>query len=158
MEYLLGRELSKGEKACFASHYKLWQECVRLNEPIIVLEDDVLFDENFSKYIFDIQKSEFEYVRLYYLFDKKSYFLKENFYISFENVNGTQGYFIKPSGALKFIKHSKFWIKAVDDTMDMCYFNKVLNIIHQPFLLKLPTENETTISQRNKKPKGLKSS
>ena len=31
------------EMGCFASHYLLWEKCVELNEPIIILEDDVEF-------------------------------------------------------------------------------------------------------------------
>lgn len=45
--WVLGRELSDGEKACFASHYKLWQECIKLDKPIIILEDDVEFSDEF---------------------------------------------------------------------------------------------------------------
>lgn len=45
--WVMGRELSDGEKACFASHHKLWQECIKLDEPIIILEDDVEFSDEF---------------------------------------------------------------------------------------------------------------
>lgn len=45
--WVFGRELSDGEKACYASHFKLWQECIRLNEAIMILEDDVEFSEEF---------------------------------------------------------------------------------------------------------------
>ena len=31
------------EMGCFASHYLLWKKCVELNEPIVILEDDVEF-------------------------------------------------------------------------------------------------------------------
>ena len=31
------------EMGCFASHYLLWEKCVELNEPIMILEDDVEF-------------------------------------------------------------------------------------------------------------------
>lgn len=44
---MFGRELSDGEKAVYASHFKLWQECIRLNEAIMILEDDVEFSEEF---------------------------------------------------------------------------------------------------------------
>lgn len=30
-----------GEMGCFDSHYRLWQECVELDEPIFIFEDDV---------------------------------------------------------------------------------------------------------------------
>lgn len=31
---------SETEKACFTSHYRLWETCVLLNEPILILEHD----------------------------------------------------------------------------------------------------------------------
>lgn len=31
-----------GVKGCFYSHYKLWQKCVELNQPIIIWEDDIV--------------------------------------------------------------------------------------------------------------------
>ena len=39
--------------------------------------------------IIKIEKSKFEYVRLYYLFDKKIHHLIDNFYISYQNLSGT---------------------------------------------------------------------
>jgi GR25 family glycosyltransferase involved in LPS biosynthesis len=30
-----------GEMGCFDSHYRLWQRCIELNEPILIFEDDV---------------------------------------------------------------------------------------------------------------------
>lgn len=32
--------------ACFASHYLLWKECIKLNEPILILEHDAIFKTN----------------------------------------------------------------------------------------------------------------
>lgn len=31
-----------GVKGCFYSHYRLWQKCVDVNEPIIIWEDDIV--------------------------------------------------------------------------------------------------------------------
>lgn len=31
-----------GIKGCFMSHYRLWQKCVELNEPIMIWEDDIM--------------------------------------------------------------------------------------------------------------------
>ena len=31
-----------GVKGCFYSHYRLWQKCIELNEPIIIWEDDIV--------------------------------------------------------------------------------------------------------------------
>jgi GR25 family glycosyltransferase involved in LPS biosynthesis len=33
-----------GVMACFHSHWRLWQRCVELNEPILIFEDDVIFE------------------------------------------------------------------------------------------------------------------
>ncbi|EAI3823123.1 glycosyltransferase family 25 protein [Campylobacter coli] len=149
--WVLGRELSDGEKACFASHYKLWQECVKLDEPIIILEDDVEFSDEFlnngEEYIEELSKSEYEYVRFCYLFDKKFYPLNKNYLLSFEKLAGTQGYVLKPSAAKKFIKYAKRWIYPVDDYMDMFYKHKVLNIVKKPLLLKHDCGLESMISQ-----------
>ncbi len=139
--WVLGRELSDGEKACFASHYKLWQECVKLDEPIIILEDDVEFSDEFLnngvEYIDELLKSKYEYIRLCYLFDKRLYFLNESgYYLSFEKLAGTQGYVLQESAAMKFLKYAKNWIYAVDDYMDMFYKHNVLNIVKKPLFLK----------------------
>lgn len=149
--WVLGRELSDGEKGCFASHYKLWQECIKIDEPIIILEDDVEFSDEFlnngEEYIEELSKSEYEYVRFCYLFDKKFYPLNNNYLLSFEKLAGTQGYVLKPSAAKKFIKYAKRWIYPVDDYMDMFYKHKVLNIVKKPLLLKHDCGLESMISQ-----------
>ncbi|EAJ2044398.1 glycosyltransferase family 25 protein [Campylobacter coli] len=150
--WVLGRELSDGEKACFASHYKLWQECVKLDEPIIILEDDVEFSDEFlimgQEYIDELLKSKYEYIRLCYLFDKRLYFLSEGgYYLSFEKLAGAQGYVLQVSAAVKFLKYAKNWIYAVDDYMDMFYKHNVLNIVKKPLLLKHDCRIESSISQ-----------
>ena len=33
--------LRPGVRGCFYSHYRLWLQCVKLNEPIIIFEDDI---------------------------------------------------------------------------------------------------------------------
>lgn len=89
--------------------------------------------------------SSYEFVRLYYIFDKKVYHLKESFYISFAQINGMQGYFIKPSGAKKFLTLFSKWIFPVDVMIDRQ--NKVLNVAYKPFAVK-PIVTPSTISQR----------
>lgn len=151
--WVLGRELSDGEKACFASHYRLWQECVKLNEPIMILEDDVEFSDEFlnhgEEYIDELSKSEYEYIRILYIFDKRLYLLSGGggYYLSFEKLAGTQGYILKPSGAKKFISKAKFIYMPVDDYMDKFYKHKVLNIIKKPLLLKHNLEFQSDISR-----------
>lgn len=146
--WVFGRELSDGEKACFASHYKLWQECVRLGETIMVLEDDVEFSAEFlaGGGIEDLLKSPYEYVRLCYTFDRKIYALNPNYAISFENLGGTQGYTLKPSAAKKFILKAKFIYCPCDNYMDKAHKHKILNIIKKPLMIKENSALESEIS------------
>ena len=132
--FVKGKDLSFGEIACFSSHYRLWQKCVELDSPIIVLEDDIDFMQDFCQ-IIEIFKSPFEYVRLYYLFDRKITHLYDNFYISFGRTAGTQGYYLTPQAAQKFIKNARFWLFCVDDYMDMFFIHSVKNIIFKPFII-----------------------
>lgn len=151
-KFVQGKELSFSELACFASHYALWKKCVTLGENIIVLEDDVSFEDGFLDSIIKIEKSKFEYVRLYYLFDKKIHHLIDNFYISYQNISGTQGYFLSPNAAKKFLLHSRIWFHCVDNYMDMFFINKVQNIIYKPFCIsedEIHTK-DTTILGRQK--------
>ena len=45
---ILKTKLTKGEVGCFLSHWRIWEECIRLNEPILVLEDDAIITDKFS--------------------------------------------------------------------------------------------------------------
>ncbi len=49
-EFLLntGRPITIGEVGCFASHRALWKRCVRLAEPVLVMEDDFDLLERFE--------------------------------------------------------------------------------------------------------------
>ncbi|ELR6015561.1 glycosyltransferase family 25 protein [Campylobacter upsaliensis] len=148
-KYLFGRELSPGEKGCFASHYKLWQKCLELNEGIFVIEDDVEFTQAFNANNLEkILKSPYEYVRIYHIKEAKFYDLELNFKITFSNVAGTQGYYLKPSAARKFIKKCQFLIKPVDDNMD---YSEVLNIVFTPLFLKeLPLQSDIATRERER--------
>jgi GR25 family glycosyltransferase involved in LPS biosynthesis len=43
----VGKISSPGIKGCFYSHFRLWQKCVELNEPIIIWEDDIILTREF---------------------------------------------------------------------------------------------------------------
>lgn len=33
-----------GVMGCFHSHYRLWKHCVKINQPVLIFEDDVIFE------------------------------------------------------------------------------------------------------------------
>ncbi|GAA6973215.1 hypothetical protein ID0081_10890 [Helicobacter pylori] len=58
-------ELLPQEFGCYLSHYLLWKECVKTNQPIVILEDDVALESNFMQALEDCLKSPFDFVKLY---------------------------------------------------------------------------------------------
>ncbi|GAA6922592.1 hypothetical protein AOH277_10170 [Helicobacter pylori] len=59
------QELLPQEFGCYLSHYLLWKECVKTNQPIVILEDDIALESNFMQALEDCLKSPFDFVRLY---------------------------------------------------------------------------------------------
>ncbi len=59
------QELLPREFGCYLSHYLLWKECVKTDQPIVILEDDVALEPNFMQALEDCLKSPFDFVRLY---------------------------------------------------------------------------------------------
>ncbi|GAA7645320.1 hypothetical protein HpMMM59_10660 [Helicobacter pylori] len=59
------QELLPQEFGCYLSHYFLWKECVKTNQPVVILEDDVALESNFMQALEDCLKSPFDFVRLY---------------------------------------------------------------------------------------------
>ncbi len=59
------QELLPQEFGCYLSHYLLWKECVKTNQPAVILEDDVALESNFMQALEDCLKSPFDFVRLY---------------------------------------------------------------------------------------------
>ncbi len=57
--------LTLPELGCYLSHYLLWKECVKTNQPIVILEDDAMLESNFMQALEDCLKSPFDFVRLY---------------------------------------------------------------------------------------------
>tara|TARA_B100000963_G_C22548342_1_gene635528 strand:+ start:252 stop:1301 length:1050 start_codon:yes stop_codon:yes gene_type:complete len=42
------QHLSVGGIGCFISHFRLWEICIELDNPIMILEDDVIIEDEFS--------------------------------------------------------------------------------------------------------------
>ena len=45
---ILKTPLAKGEVGCFLSHWKAWKQCIKANEPCLILEDDAIITDKFS--------------------------------------------------------------------------------------------------------------
>lgn len=133
-QHYRGQALSKGQLGCYASHYLLWQKCVALSRPIVVLEDDALIHpEPFLEFLNEIDTlhQQFDCIRL---FDNKR---KAFASVRVSGVNtvaihkfnkghlSTTGYFLTPNGAKKLLQHSEHWYMPVDLYMDRYWVNGV---------------------------------
>lgn len=150
-----GKKLSDGEKACFASHYSLWQKCVKENKPVLVLEDDVVFLNGFLEKIKLIsQKVGVDFVRLMSFFQKKYKAFDRDLNLTYENICGTQGYFLTPMGAKKLLKSSRFWLCPVDNFLDKSYLHTLPNLICNPEIIKEESLGTSCVGGegRNQKP------
>ena len=64
---------TKGAIGCALSHLKLWEKCIELDKPIIIMEDDAIVSRNFNKHVNNIVNNtlpkDWEIVQLSYNFD-----------------------------------------------------------------------------------------
>lgn len=153
-----GYELSLSQLGCFASHYLLWQKCVELNQPILVLEDDALLQPNFADvYQFcGSAENRFEFFWLFPSFKKqkgKLHFRHNNITL-FQYRKGfssATGYYLTPNAANKFLAYTnQEWWLEVDNTMDRFYENHVLPLAIEPYCIIADSSQETNISLKRK--------
>ena len=133
-QHYRGKALSKGQLGCYASHYLLWQKCVDLNRPIVVLEDDaLLYAGPFLEFLnnIDALRHRFDCIRL---FDNKRKAFSSRrvsglITVEIHKFNkghlSTTGYFLTPNGARKLLQNSERWYMPVDLYMDRYWVNGV---------------------------------
>lgn len=59
----LHRPATKGELACSLSHIEMWKKCIELNEPIMIIEDDAVFSQ---EYFLENKEKELENINFEY--------------------------------------------------------------------------------------------
>lgn len=140
-----GHELTKGEQGCFSSHRSLWNECLRLGEPLLIMEDDIEFSDDIKSVLVELEglSRELEYIRLgrgtcsalpgvgpwldMLQIDERHAVVK---YMT--GPSCAHAYIITPAAASKFLSASKRWFWPVDDFMDKEYLHKVNNYGVEP--------------------------
>lgn len=148
------KSLTKGQLGCYASHYLLWEKCVELDKPIIIIEDDIVFDKQYFTEFYNLAPKldeKYECIRLFSNHRRR---------VSFQNIEKINnltinraskghmrgmGYFLTPDGAKKFLQHSKKWYMAVDIYMDRFWINGVEPFGITPILVKIDPSFESDI-------------
>lgn len=152
-----GNKMNLSQLGCWASHYHLWEKCVELDQPIIVLEDDAILHSHFAEVYQFINATEntFEFFWLSppapkargqkgktILNIENSQCKVERFYKGWGN---TTGYFITPQAAKKLLIYTKEWIYEVDITMERYWENKLDFLAITPFCLEPDLSKESNI-------------
>ncbi|WP_158074729.1 glycosyltransferase family 25 protein [Basilea psittacipulmonis] len=113
-----GNHMNLGQLGCFASHYLLWEKCVTLNMPMIVLEDDIYIQDNFTEiysYLNSLDNT-FEFMWLaqarYEKFYRHTTLVQQyNEKISIQrchkNWENTMGYYLTPQAAQKLLNYAQ---------------------------------------------------
>lgn len=157
--YLLnsGRLPSAGEIGCHASHRAIWEYCVELNEPIIVLEDDAKIEKNFSRAADQVSKliDEYGFIRLQHLRDAPKVKVADagefKLYYCKKYPHGAVGYAINPKTAKAFVLHSKTLTAPADKFIKNFWVHGQSMYCLLPESITPGSLNEdSTISGRNK--------
>lgn len=136
----LGHALQPSEVGCFASHFRVWELCVKRNEPLVVMEDDVVLEPGFAQAVKlaseHIQRRRF--IRLCGL-AKRTEKLIEPLTDGYRLVRylkgprGTQCYAISPDGARALLRGAQVWIDAVDLYIDGFWLHGLASYAITPY-------------------------
>ncbi len=152
------KKLSLSQLGCWASHYLLWEKCVELNQPFVILEDDAIIKSNFlDAYQFISSKNNgFEFLWLSIPSpDKRKQSYKiihrisnsknsvARFYKSWAN---TTGYYLTPNAAQKLLNHSQEWFYEVDTQIERYWETKIPYLAIVPFCIEPDLSKESNIS------------
>jgi hypothetical protein len=126
-----------GAQGCFLSHYILWNRCIDLNEPIVVLEDD-------AEIVAPLNKIDTEYDLLKLHKPRLSGQSKLGFWAA-----GAFAYWLSPEGAKKLVAFAKINGPGLADKMIV---SSVVNwnYINSPIVKLGPRQGSST--QPNKYP------
>ncbi len=120
-----GYQLTVPELGCWASHIALWRHCVKIQEPILILEDNIELLAHLHEQLENIEKLTEQYglVKLGNIFERKHVDIakidgKYKLIANLKGACGTSAYAITPTTAERYLKQIDGFFEPVDDFMD----------------------------------------
>lgn len=160
-----GYLLTKGEVACYASHYSVWEKCVELKEPLLVLEDNAAFSEQLENCYPHFQKlmAKYDFIKLGGTHQTGKKHVGINIIEAInEEVNliryckrdsGARGYLLTPKAAKQFIENAKEFIEPVDDYMEKPWRHSIKSYCFSPDIVMRASIPSVIGSNRKNKDK-----
>lgn len=152
-----GIDLTPGEIGCYKSHRLACRRAVDLNQPVLILEDDLLIKPELKDFLIkldnEINKLGFDMLRISGLFPKPHYKIQDGgfqFIRYFKHPHGTQGYIIKPAAAKKYLEFLKNIYLPIDDAMDSDFLHKLTIYGYLPYLVEHDWDAGSDIGHRGK--------
>ena len=125
------RPLQQNEVACFLSHIKAWQKCIELNQPVIVMEDDAMINNQWNEALYQDLINEYDFVYLQHNENEPSQVTSINDLIERPSYPyNMTAYCIKPTTAqslLHMVNYSDFI--PVDEFLPEVISKNVLKIV-----------------------------
>lgn len=157
-----GRTAAKGEIGCYASHLALWEKCVELDEPIMIMEDDFYLTEGFRSAVFIVadEIDQYGYIRLQSEGSGKSRLVKSigDYKLLYytKMPHSLMCYAITPSVAKQFIRKAKVLDAPVDVMIKKIWEHKQRLYGLSPYtVIDSDLSSESMISGRVKHKKSL---
>lgn len=145
VNHFVRRPLTSGEIGCFASHYRLWQECVATGGPMLVLEDDFLVMPEARGVIDRLPEilRRFRYVRLSGILpraSRKVATLPDGRAVALFSKGplGTVAYALTPEAAARLLAHAATWREPVDNYIDSFWIHGILPFAIVPYPVQFP--------------------
>jgi len=143
-EFLLNRrrKAALGELGCYVSHLLVWERCVTLNQPVVVLEDDFEITGNFCeglRYVEQLIK-QVAFVRLERL--ESRFYLRSHNNAQFSLVKQLKigmcatGYVLTPQGAKDLLQHGREICAPVDLYLKRsCIHHQLIHALIPPIVV-----------------------
>jgi len=108
--------LSRGKMGCSLSHREIWKRSVERDEPVFILEDDIIFTDDFDYQDIELlleNRDEWEIAFLGHCYETKSEVNVIGKFYKSSQPRCRHGYVVSPTGAEKLLKYTN--LEAVGD-------------------------------------------
>ncbi|MHA6964792.1 glycosyltransferase family 25 protein [Zobellella denitrificans] len=146
-----GKMPTNGEIGCYASHYSLWQKCVDMARPIVVVEDDATICPHAAQTLALVAEKiqQYGFLRLESIIRGENTLMEKGGHYRIgrmsDNFGGTRAYAIAPWAAQKLLNGSESWSMPVDNYIGAAYFHGMESYHLHPELAEDTNPFGTTI-------------